>query len=701
MPTVTVSMPYRGCPDTVRRAVDAVLNQTHTNLRLVVVNDGDTEQPPWPALADVTDPRLVRFDLAENRGRYFADAVTLAATDSPWWTVHDADDEAEPTWLETMLAAAEDADVVFTAQRVHPLAGSRTITEKVRPYHDSDLLAHHAHMAGLWSTTWLRTVGGPHPGYRIGWDTLLTATAYAAGRVVVVDAPLYHRHRRRGSLTTSPTTGTRSAARRRVTEELRVLWPKVRAAAADGGAAAVGAVIAATVAPELRDAVAREAAALRDRLASCPAVPVPVPEVVVERRAGERYATDLTAHARLWRGWALDRAGAAELDARLAELQPRVVVEAGSGSSTLVLARYAAATGAHVVTLEHEPRFREATLRLLAEHDVAGRVDVRLAPLVETDHGPWYDAALPDGIGLALVDGPPEGAGGRAAALPMLLPHLAEGWEVWLDDATRPGEQQAVTAWAERYGVAVEEICQGKHLYRITPRPVQRSRVDASDVAVTLLTGQRPGQVEATLGALRAHAPGLLESAHVTVLHNGADSDPVTAEVLDRHDDVIDLRHTHRGLAPIGEATSYLAEAAQKSGREYWLQLQDDWRASTACNGWLDDARRVLRERPDVHQVRLRHVGDQVLTWHMVTRRPIAWRPAGGGVALTADAHLTLNPTLSRTSDIGRVWPALGEPDAQRRAHRAGLRVVAQLTPGVFGHADGGDSLRNRVGSPG
>ena len=337
MPTVTVSMPYHGCPDTVRRAVDAVLNQTHTNLRLVVVNDGDTEQPPWPALADVDDPRLVRFDLAENRGRYFADAVTLAACTTPWWTIHDADDEAEPTWLEAMLAAAHEsgADVVLAAQRVHQLNG-RTITERVKPYHDSDRLAHHAHMAGLWSTTWLRTVGGPHPGYRIGWDTLLTATAYAAGRVVVVDEPLYHRHRRRGSLTTSTTTGTGTAARRRVQGELRDLWPRVRAAAAEGGAAAVGEVVASTVEPGLRDAVDAAAAGLARHLQ----VQEQAPDSPAERAetgqdqppatpAPVRYATDLTLVERLWGGWALDRAGAAELDARLAALQPRVVVEPG------------------------------------------------------------------------------------------------------------------------------------------------------------------------------------------------------------------------------------------------------------------------------------------------------------------------------------------------------------------------------------
>ena len=71
---ITVSMPYYACPATLGRAVESVLGQTHRDLTLVVVNDGD-RRSPWPLLADIDDDRLVRFDLAENRGRYFADAI--------------------------------------------------------------------------------------------------------------------------------------------------------------------------------------------------------------------------------------------------------------------------------------------------------------------------------------------------------------------------------------------------------------------------------------------------------------------------------------------------------------------------------------------------------------------------------------------------------------------------------------------------
>lgn len=698
MATVTVSMPYDGgCATTVRRAVDAVLAQTHTDLRLIVVNDGDTAHPPWPALADITDPRLTRFDMPGNRGRYHCDAVTFAATDaatSPWWTVHDADDAAEPTWLAAMLAAAVEhrVDAVLTAQTVHGLSG-RPVYTRVKDWTGpvTDHMTHHAHMAGLWSVPWLRLVVGPHPGYRIGWDTIMTGLPFLVGRVAVLDEPLYNRHRRRGSLTISPDTGIRSVARRAVMARIAALWPRL-VAVADGGPSAVGRVIEADVDADAWALVQADLDVLRKVIADRPVVEVTAP-------APARHAVDLAADPALWTGWALDRGTAAELDARLAELRPKVVVEAGSGSSTLILARYAAATGAKVVSLEHQEPYLRRTQAALDRHFPGGhRVDLRLAPLVDRAGHPWYDTPLPDDIDFALVDGPPEGQGGRAAALPALWPHLADGWEVWLDDGTRDGERAAVTAWETTYGVHVDALPGAKRPLRITRAPVTRSTVDATGVTVTVLTGARPHLLTQTLTALRTAAPGLLESARVIVLRNGDDTG--TRDVLHANRDVIDETITPGvALLPLGEATSLLADAAHRSAQPYWLHLEDDWVARTTSDTWLADAKTVLDSTPWVSQVRLRHFGQATLTYHMVTRQPLVWAPSGTAV-LSREAHWTCNPAVVRCADIPQVWPAPTESRAQRRAHVAGLRGIAQLVPGVFVHVgDGTESLRAKTGS--
>lgn len=226
---VTISMPVWNTPiELLRRAIDAVLAQTFTDWRLVIVGDGDGVG--WPSAA-TRDPRVSIFHLPERRGRYFADAVVFEATDSPWFTVHDSDDAARPHWLATMLDRAESrsADVVLTGQTVHRFGGT-VVEERVQPWgRGSRTLTHHAHMAGLWRRGWLAEVGGPHPAFRVGFDTLLTSLPFLAGRVVALDESLYDRFKRVQSLTTSPETGMRSSLRAQARADLIAMYDRVLA----------------------------------------------------------------------------------------------------------------------------------------------------------------------------------------------------------------------------------------------------------------------------------------------------------------------------------------------------------------------------------------------------------------------------------------------------------------------------------------
>lgn len=229
MTTVAVSIPYHGCPFGIRRAVEAVLAQTYKDLICVVTNDGDRVNSPWQRLRGIDDPRLVRFEASANRGRYFSDAVVLAATDTEWFTVHDADDAAHPRWLELCLKEAEksNADSVLTAQYVVDLRNKRSI-ELPRTDTPDREMHHFGHMAGLWRSRWLRLVGAPNPHFKVGYDSLLSTIAWWHGRYAVLPGPVYTRYRRRGSLTTSPKTGGRSEYRRAAQAELRDLWADLR-----------------------------------------------------------------------------------------------------------------------------------------------------------------------------------------------------------------------------------------------------------------------------------------------------------------------------------------------------------------------------------------------------------------------------------------------------------------------------------------
>lgn len=162
------------------------------------------------------------------------------------------------------------------------------------------------------------------------------------------------------------------------------------------------------------------------------------------------------------RGWA------ASPDLLLAYVQeilrsrPELVVECGSGVSTLYSALALEVVGASgkVVAIDHDPDYAEKTRAILRDHGVSHRAEVRVAPIqmltLEGEQRPWYDVSALEGldkIGLLFVDGPLGSLHheSRYPALALLREHLLPGTAVFLDDSDREGETAVVEHWRARY----------------------------------------------------------------------------------------------------------------------------------------------------------------------------------------------------------------------------------------------------------
>ena len=155
------------------------------------------------------------------------------------------------------------------------------------------------------------------------------------------------------------------------------------------------------------------------------------------------------------------------------------VVELGSGTSTVLLARLLRSTHPHGgyvhVAVEHDGPWADWVAAQLAREGLATCSTVVRAPLVEHPHGQdgtlWYDdAVLRAGLDAALagrpvdllvVDGPPADTAdkvlARYPALPVLADRLAPGATVVLDDVERPGEQEVLRRWEDRFGLRFEQ----------------------------------------------------------------------------------------------------------------------------------------------------------------------------------------------------------------------------------------------------
>jgi predicted O-methyltransferase YrrM len=158
------------------------------------------------------------------------------------------------------------------------------------------------------------------------------------------------------------------------------------------------------------------------------------------------------------RGWAASPDLVLLLVEMLRAERPELMVECGSGASTLwaALAIRQFGLDTRLVALEHDTRYARETTDLLAAHGVADLAEVRHAPLepFDLDGGTWQWYARVGwedlrGIDLLFVDGPPGKTGplARFPALPLLGRQLTDDAVVVLDDLVRAEEQEIVQRW--------------------------------------------------------------------------------------------------------------------------------------------------------------------------------------------------------------------------------------------------------------
>jgi predicted O-methyltransferase YrrM len=160
-------------------------------------------------------------------------------------------------------------------------------------------------------------------------------------------------------------------------------------------------------------------------------------------------------------GWALEPVSLLWLTHLVVAQRPSLVVECGSGTSTIWLGYALQMTGGgQVVALEHDAHFREITEAAIQEHALQSVAEVRDAPLEKLEIAgevfAWYSPnALErlNQVDLLLIDGPPNNTGpmARYPAIPVFASRLSRGAVVVIDDAYRESDADAVARWIHEY----------------------------------------------------------------------------------------------------------------------------------------------------------------------------------------------------------------------------------------------------------
>ena len=124
---VSVVIPLFNKGNFIKKTVESVINQSHDNFELIIVNDGSTDNS-FSVVQEIDDPRITLIN-QENQGVGAARNTGVRNSKSEWVAFLDADDTWPPQFLERCILLINDFPEAV-------LVGTNTITETGKTFLD-------------------------------------------------------------------------------------------------------------------------------------------------------------------------------------------------------------------------------------------------------------------------------------------------------------------------------------------------------------------------------------------------------------------------------------------------------------------------------------------------------------------------------------------------------------------------------------
>lgn len=183
---------------TLRRAIEAILGQTISDLELIVVDDGSRDESPAIARdAAARDPRVRVLEMGANVGIATSLNAAIATAQAPLVAIQDADDVSAPQRLERQIAVLDARpEVAVVGSRMAEVdAAGRPLAPRTRFASGvvNDVLPAFNPIPNS-SATFRRAVvvelGGYDPRYRYATEYDLWLRVAERWDVVALDEPL-------------------------------------------------------------------------------------------------------------------------------------------------------------------------------------------------------------------------------------------------------------------------------------------------------------------------------------------------------------------------------------------------------------------------------------------------------------------------------------------------------------------------------
>lgn len=136
-PLVSVLISVYNAGEYLRPSVDSILSQTYSNLEILIINDGSTDNC-MDTIADLNDPRT-HIISQTNSGKAVALNVGLEESSGMFYAIHDADDISHPRRIEhqvrcmlehrDLAAVFTGHDIILDGRRLAPRFAAKSIQQ--------------------------------------------------------------------------------------------------------------------------------------------------------------------------------------------------------------------------------------------------------------------------------------------------------------------------------------------------------------------------------------------------------------------------------------------------------------------------------------------------------------------------------------------------------------------------------------------
>lgn len=134
-PLVTVFIPLYNCEAFIRDALESVINQTYSNLEILIIDDGSTDSSAEMVKA-YTDSRIRLIQNNSNKGIPFTRNVGLQEANGKYLAIMDADDSAYLTRIEKQVDYMENSPDIDAIGTYYEIVGGK-FDKVMKPKHIS------------------------------------------------------------------------------------------------------------------------------------------------------------------------------------------------------------------------------------------------------------------------------------------------------------------------------------------------------------------------------------------------------------------------------------------------------------------------------------------------------------------------------------------------------------------------------------